>query len=436
MKPSAAAAGSRLLRNFLYFLAFFSLLAFYSRTISSRDPGSVFFKPWTAYDASYSSVRAHEADSYIESVNNATVRSTPKASSQPGLCVGIASIARNGVRYFKTAVGTVLEGLSEEERADIHLILFIAHTDPSQHPAYSEPWLHKLPDQVLLYDPAEVDIDHIRSLETDTAKVSGREKALFDYTYLLKACEAVNTPYTVMLEDDVFALDGWYHRTLKALASAEKQTKEIGASNWLYLRLFYTEELLGWNSEEWPTYLFYSILTVLLVACTCLGVRRYEPRLASHLSNETILLLSGVCAPLLIGLFFATGRATMMPIPDGVHQMPQFGCCSQAFVFPRSRIPDLTELYERKRLGYVDMLTEEFANENGEIRWAVTPVVMQHAGRRSSKGMNNDPYTPLKHKNKAELTEVEKLWNFRFETQDAETLREEHVLVNDHVLGY
>jgi hypothetical protein len=37
----------------------------------------------------------------------------------------------------------------------------------------------------------------------------------------------------------------------------------------------------------------------------------------------------------------------------------------------------------------------------------LSQVVMQHAGRRSSKGMNNDPYTPLKHKSKAELTEVE-----------------------------
>lgn len=68
-----------------------------------------------------------------------TVRSTPKASSEPGLCVGIASIARNSVLYFKTAVGTVLEGSSEEERADIHLILFIAQTDFSQYSAYSEP---------------------------------------------------------------------------------------------------------------------------------------------------------------------------------------------------------------------------------------------------------------------------------------------------------
>lgn len=418
--------GSHLLRAFLFFVAFFFLLTLYARSIASRDPGSAFFKPWTAYDASYSSVRAHQADSYIDSIDNATDSKAPKSSSHPELCVGIASIARQGVRYLRTTVGTVLEGLSEEERANIHLILFVAHTNASEHPAYSERWFHEVPDQVLLYDPAEVDVEHIASLETDEAKSAGREKALFDYRYLLKACEASNAPYTLMLEDDVIAMDGWYHRTRKALASVEKQNEATGSSKWLYLRLFYTEEFLGWNSEEWPTYLIYSFLASLFVACVCLGTRQYKPRLAPSLSNEIIILFSCICTPVLIGLFFATGRATMLPIPDGVHQMPRFGCCSQALVFPRSRIPDLVNLYETKRLGYVDMLTEEFANENQEIRWAITPAVVQHAGRRSSKGNFDTPYTPVKHKSKAELTDVEKLWNFRFETLDSRTLRKDH----------
>lgn len=50
-----------------------------------------------------------------------------------------------------------------------------------------------------------------------------REKALFDYTYLLKACQAVNASYVAMLEDDVLALDGWYHRTRQALAGRCRQ---------------------------------------------------------------------------------------------------------------------------------------------------------------------------------------------------------------------
>lgn len=220
-------------RVFLFFLLFYVLLFLCARVRSSRDPGSAFFNPSTAYDLSYSAIRLEQGNEYLDEVSNNTTESSNKSvgipSYQPGICVGIATIARKGVRYFKGTVGTVLEGLSKAERSNIHLILFVAHTDPSEHPSYSEPWLHEVADEVLLYN-SDVDIDHIRGLETDEAKASGREKALFDYTYLLKACEAANTPYVIMLEDDVVALDGWYHRTRDALASVETQSEETGIS--------------------------------------------------------------------------------------------------------------------------------------------------------------------------------------------------------------
>lgn len=237
--PSLSAAtpipGHRL-QIFLSFVLFYAFLTLVARTRSFWDPGSVFFDPSTAYDLSYSAVRLEQADQYVDSAVSDTKPKTSGSSRQPGLCLGIPTIARKGVRYFKHTVGTLLEGLDEAERADIHLILFIAHTDPSQHPAYAEPWLHNLADEVLLYNASEVSIEHLQILETDEAKASGLEKALFDYSYLLKACEAVDTPYIIMLEDDVVALDGWYHRTRDALASAEKQTQKIGASKCEYLQ--------------------------------------------------------------------------------------------------------------------------------------------------------------------------------------------------------
>ena len=236
--PSLSAATpipNHRLRIFLSFVLFYVFLTLCARTRSFRDPGSVFFDPSTAYDLSYSAVRLEQADRYVDSAVSDTKPKIPSSSHQPGLCLGIPTIARKGVRYFKHTVGTLLEGLDETERADIHLILFIAHTDPSQHPAYAEPWLDKLADQVLLYNASEVDIGHLQTLETDEAKASGLEKALFDYRYLLKACEAIDTPYIIMLEDDVVALDGWYHRTRDALASAEQQTQNIGASKCEYL---------------------------------------------------------------------------------------------------------------------------------------------------------------------------------------------------------
>ncbi|KAL2868994.1 uncharacterized protein BJX67DRAFT_371001 [Aspergillus lucknowensis] len=409
---------------FLAFLALYLVLVFVARYKCARDPTSAFFQPATGYAPAYSTVRAAQAEQYIADADAGVGEAWRwKSSPDPSICVGVATVARKNVRYFKGMVGSVLEGLSERERADMHLILFIAHTDPSQHPAYGESWVHRVADRVLLYDNESVDIEHIRSLETDEARLAAREKALFDYTYLLKACAAVNASYVAMLEDDVLAMDGWYHRTRQALDSAEEQMGTKEEDKWLYLRLFYTEQFLGWNSEEWLTYLVYSSLVAASIATLLLSARYLQPKLRPLLSDETLLLICGVFTPLLIGLYFASGRVTMLPIPPGVNEMPKFGCCSQGFVFPRSRTGDLIALYEEKRVGYVDMLTEAFANENGEIRWAVTPSVLQHVGRLSSKEALNRPGQGQ--------SVAAALWNFAFELNDADVLRREHDMYRD-----
>ncbi|QMW42654.1 hypothetical protein G4B11_006024 [Aspergillus flavus] len=406
-------------RAFLIFLIPYALLVYFARLTSWRDPTSLFFRENEAYEPSYSNLRAAEGLTLIEEANNATEAPHVKASPNPTMCVGFASVAREGISYFQSAVGSVLAGLDPVERGDIFLILFIAHTDPTQHPVYSERWVHELADKVLLYNENDIDIDHIRSLETAEARTLALEKGLLDYTYLLKACTAIGTPYTVMLEDDIITLDGWYHRTKEAISAVERQTAEKKALKWLYLRLFYTENFLGWNSEEWPIYLFYSLLSASAVLLTALIVRRYRPTSKPYLPRETIIVLTFVCTPLLIILFFAAGRVTMLPISEGVHEMPKFGCCSQGFVFPHSRIKDLVSWYESKGIGYVDMLTEDYANQNGELRWALTPSVLQHVGSKSSKTNSPVPQKGIR-------TIPEKLWNFAFEKNDVNILREEH----------
>jgi hypothetical protein len=82
------------------------------------------------------------------------------------------------------------------------------------------------------------------------------------------------------------------------------------------------------------------------------------------------------------------------------------------------------ELYTSKHIGYVDTITEDYANEKNEIRWAVTPSIVQHVGRKSSKG--DDILSPRKVRSKSELTVAERIWNFGFEMNDAEALRAEH----------
>ena len=79
----------------------------------------------------------------------------------------------------------MLQGLTEEERADIHLLLFITHTDPNAHPAYLEKWLSAAADTVLIYDLKAKEFEHIKRLEMEAGL--SREMGLFDYTYLLMA---------------------------------------------------------------------------------------------------------------------------------------------------------------------------------------------------------------------------------------------------------
>lgn len=428
----------------LSFILLYTCAAQYCRLSYYRDPTSFFFDPRRAYAEGYSALRRQQADAFIESVSDLHFNKSI-ASPEPSLCVGIASIARGKARYFSTSVGSLLEGLTTEERQKIYLVLFVAHTDPQTHPDYAEPWFEHVADRVLTYSLPEHQFEHIWKLENDRG--SAREKALFDYTYLLKACAAVEAPYILMMEDDVIALDGWYHRTQDALELAEKQSHLKGSSNCknfikvratskkptliiilvLYLRLFYTEKFLGWNSEEWPTYVFWSFIVFFTSALSLVGPHYLHSPLRKYISHSTMIITCGVLVPLCILLFFAAGRVSMLPLPRGVHEMPEFGCCSQSLVFPTSRAADLINWYESKKVGFVDVLTEELADRDEELRWALTPSIMQHVGRKSSKGGNDDDDDDSSKNSQHQLSAAEKLWNFAFEGNDARRLRDEHL---------
>ncbi|MCJ1462620.1 hypothetical protein MMC07_001222 [Pseudocyphellaria aurata] len=410
-------------------LAFFSFAALYVVTIlyvqleSYRDPTSLFFNPRRAYVPAYSTIRQQEAEAFVAaSTNNFTSPAGKPIDSFPmdskTLCMGIASVARKGARYFRTTVGSLLEGLTAKEREEIYLLPFIAHTHPAEHPAYSETWLRNLSDEVLYYNQSHQIMTNAVRLEHEGLI---REKGLFDYTYLLKACYAKGLPYIAMLEDDVVAMDGWYHRTIAALEQAEiRSALERASGDFLYLRLFYTEEFLGWNREYWPSYVFWSTMWTIGPAVVFAGARFYFPPLKQLLSNRVILSMCGICIPLLIGLFFATGKVTMLPLPAGINEMNNYGCCSQGLVFPRDKVLDLIDWYEMKNVGFVDRLTEEYADQHGELRWALTPSVIQHVGRKSSKG--DDFGVDSKYHRSV----AEKLWNFAFEQNSATDLRTEH----------
>jgi hypothetical protein len=203
--------------NFLFsFLLFYFFLFQYCRTTYYADPTSYFFDPKRAYSPGYSARRRDEAAAFIQQESDVPSRRLIN-DTQPKLCIGIASIAREGVHYLHYSTGSLLHGLSIEERQQMVLITLLAHANASEHPDASSTWLLNVADQVLDYGPPFENQEYVQSLELDEDKQ--KEKSLFDYVHLLEACKSTGADFVFMMEDDTVAAEGWYRRTIDGLHS-------------------------------------------------------------------------------------------------------------------------------------------------------------------------------------------------------------------------
>ena len=212
-----------------------------------------------------------------------------------------------------------------------------------------------------------------------------------------------------MIEDDTLAAEDWYPRTLEALEEIDDQhrsNKQL--TDWLCLRLFFTEEFLGWNIEEWPAFLIKSISMVAIVGFLLTVLRQWIP--PWYIPTTVILAIATIYVPSLIILYLAAGRLSMQPLTPGIIEMPKFGCCAQGLVFPRQIVPDVIERLEAANGGYVDQTLEQMADEDGSARWAIMPSLLQHVGGHSSKG---DDFGQNAEWGRSV---AQKIWNFGFES--------------------
>ncbi|KAK5071290.1 hypothetical protein LTR64_007793 [Lithohypha guttulata] len=370
----------------------------YYHYVSARDPTSYFFDKSRAYSQKYSRLRIEQADNFVTRIN-AGAAAVKAADAPPRICVGVATVARRNQQYVSTTIGSLLEGLTESERQSMFLNVLVAHSDPAKHPSANDKWMNTLPDRVLHYDPDSPDYDQIVAWEEGGWY---RNKTIYDYTYLLRDCYNTNSEYIAMIEDDTIAARGWYKQALQALDTVSKTMQIRAQTRWAYLRLFYVEDLLGWNSEEWPKYLFWSLVVWFVLSFGMLYAKKNFWRHVDNISYAAIAFVSGILIPLSIGLHFMAGRQTMWPIPAGVQEMNKYGCCSQALVFPRSVIPLILARSDLTTDWLVDMMIEQIADKEQLDRWAVVPALFQHIGTTSSKGYGFD-------------TNARELWNFRFE---------------------
>ncbi|KAJ3461093.1 hypothetical protein MRS44_011960 [Fusarium solani] len=349
---------------FLLCMVCFGRLHFY------RDPGSVFFDKERAYETHYSAHRRVEAQ--------------------------------------QTTLGTLLHGLTAQERADLHISVLIAETDPTRHSSWHEEWIRRAADDVHTYQVNVTEKAHLQHLE-EVGHYS--EKGVFDYTYALQRCYHTGAPYIGMFEDDIVLARGWLVRTLLGLRQISGPDGE--RKSWLFMRLFNQERSTGWasrdiggNNEHWI------IMGIGIgISASVLLARRRWWLARKYLDLETLLVTVVILIPGLVILFYQSGKASLLPPSPGVFNEP-FGCCSQAMVFPRVQVPLLVESLRAKREGQVDLLLDEIASNNNLERYALYPVQAQHIGIDSAR--------------KTVKGEAQAIWSMAFEDLDPGMLEQDH----------
>ncbi|KEQ68079.1 hypothetical protein M436DRAFT_68450 [Aureobasidium namibiae CBS 147.97] len=367
-----------------------------------RDPHSAFFDSSTVYDQGYSSVREQEGMDFLGNSSSPTYTT----SLNPVICAGIATVRRSNVQYVNTTVSSMLVGLSREERSAVHVRLLFADTNPQDHPDYGRQWLGRL-DHVETYNVSSQTLAHLEALEDAQ---NFYEKGVFDYTYVLEQClNHTTAPFIAIFEDDLVFADGWLAKTVQGLARLRNLS-----DSWLYLRLFYTETSLGWDKDQdfWYRYFWFTILLFASAAAACLTtVRRMCKPTRRVLTVPAIIVSSLVTVPACTVLYFMIGKYSIHPL-SGVTRMDRYGCCTQALVFPRSRVPSLISYLTQRKAGQTDSMIEEYADALRLERYALSPQVVQHIGLVSSR-------------DNLEIN-TKSTWAFWFEANDAARLRAEH----------
>lgn len=280
---------------------------------------------------------------------------------------------------FQNSVASALVGLTRQEREDIHLSVFFANTDPNEHPVYEELWLHTVVDSIYTQSQEnETQFAHLQALENDH---NYYEKGVFDYSYGLAHCHATRAPYILMFEGDILLADGWLVQTLKSLGEVHSKLKK-SKWDWLYMRLFNQERSTGWSSkriganhEHWIS--LGIIVEFLFVIC--LLKRRMPQSLRAYLDAWTLSVVCILVIPSLVVLFFQSGKASILPPKPGVFAQ-NYGCCSQALLYPREQVPGLIEFLHEEVEGQVDLLVNIHAKREKLTRLSMYPVQVQHVG--------------------------------------------------------
>lgn len=267
------------------------------------------------------------------------------------------------------------------ERADLHISVLVAETDPTRHPSWHVGWIRHAVDDFYTYQVNATEKAHLQKLE-EAGEYS--EKGMFDYAYALQRCYDTGALYVGMFEDDIVMARGWFVRTLLGLRHISDIDKDD--KSWLFMRLFNQERSTGWASHDIGSNYEHWIIVGIGIGITAsvLLARRRWLLARQYGDIETLFVTVVILVPGLVILFYQSGKASLLPPSPGVFNEP-FGCCSQAMVFPRTQIPLLLKSLREKKNGQVDLLLDEIAIRNNLERYALYPVQAQHIGKLLAK---------------------------------------------------
>jgi hypothetical protein len=218
-----------------------------------------------------------------------------------------------------------------------------------------------------------------------------------------------------MFEDDIILAVGWMAKVRQGLNQIDKgAATNPSLRDWLYLRLFYTETALSWETraDYWYGHMAYTLMLASFVcASVLLAFRFLVPRTQRYIDDPTVFVLSAIMIPAFTVLAFMIGKYSLFPL-RGVVTMNVHGCCTQALLFPREQIPALVDHLRTIGAGQTDTMIEEYADQTGKQRLALGKQVAQHVGLESSRGNN--------------FVNGQSTWAFWFEEYDGARLEREH----------
>ncbi|KMQ47653.1 hypothetical protein HL42_1674 [Trichophyton rubrum] len=207
--------------------------------------------------------REREAHRFITR-NNARVEppASVKGGADPLFCVAFVTVRREADDYFDPSIGSLLVGLDPRERRTLHLRILFADTDPKRHPSWGQIWVDRLADVAESYNVTATDI--------------------------------------------------------KRMPSKKRP--------WIYLRLFYTETALGWESSDFAYGNMPLVFaTAMLFTFSCLAVVRRLRSYRSLIDFPTTLAISVICVPAFIALMYMIGKYSLSPL-HGVAEIAPYGC--------------------------------------------------------------------------------------------------------------